>query len=211
MAEVGTPHVMKVMLQFTPNPTGIIAGNIFYLEDDSDAIFADLAGVRTAIENAVHTNLLPVAYTNVDWIGVELTDVRTVPFGGGAFPFVAAQTGALTGSGQLPSSVSIAIKKLTGSLGRSHRGRWYWYLGDVDALTSDGDSVDATQLGNIEAALGAFQDDVETALAPALVGIVSYVENKTPRSSGLFEHIIGWAHADVHVDSQRRRLLGRGT
>jgi len=57
-------------------------------------------------------------------------------------------------------------------------------------------------------ALATFQGDLELALSPAKMGIVSYQHGGVLLSAGAFEPITSWGHTDNFVDTQRRRLAG---
>jgi hypothetical protein len=195
---------------FTFGTDGQTCENTFYLNDPTDVIWAAPAAVCAAVQNAVNTYLVPASYPNVKYIGVGIEDVRTFPFGGLEVP-QAAVAGTRAGSiGALPSSCALAIKKVTGNLGRSGRGRWYWPLGDTNAISGSNDTVFGAYVTAILAALSGFQTDIETVLPYATVGIVSYRTGGAQRSVGLYQRISGWANTDATVDSQRRRLTGRG-
>lgn len=181
--------------------------NVFYLQDTSDALFSDFAGAATALTNAFNTNLKPWRTPQeflTEWV---IEDVRGSVFLGEAFPVSPAIAGTYGAAGSLPSNTCIAVKKSTGNPGRAGRGRWYWGVFAPAALTGI-DVVGTVYAGDVVAALGAFQDDIETALSPATMGIVSYHLNGSPRSAGLFQRITQWSVADYLVDTQRRRLLG---
>ncbi len=179
------------------------------MQDASDAIFADPTGICNEIWTHVLATLVVGSSHAVIYNEVGFEDIRTVPFGG----LTVSQTptaGTHSGGGDtLPSDVCIAVKKGTGNLGRSGRGRWYWPLGVASALVHP-DEVAAAQITTIETALQDFQAGVETITGTPLMGIVSYRHGGVARAAGLFQHITSWSVADAFVDSQRRRLLGRG-
>lgn len=205
----GTPQTMKVALRFQYSGLSDVMLNTFYLKDTSEAIFEDYPGVRDAIEAAVNADLKAATGQSVTYIGVELEDVRTVPFGGDYFGFSAPIAGTIATGVQLPSSASFAIKKHSASLGRSFRGRWYWPLGMTGELDS-ADHLSAAVAGAKVTALTNFQASIEAALADTTMGFVSYFAGGAVRAAGLFNAITEWSYVDQYVDSQRRRLAGRG-
>jgi hypothetical protein len=206
----GTAHCAKISVQFTFGLDGQICENEFYLQDATDAMFANPTATLAVIQAQANIAFLPRLYPGVSLIGCVFEDVRVFPFGGIAVPQV-AQPGTRAGSvGSLPSSACIAIKKVTGNLGRSGRGRWYWPLADTNAISGTNDTVVAAYVTTILAGLTSFQGAVEAGLPPVAMGIVSYRTAGAQRAAGLFQQIVSWQNTDRLVDSQRRRLSGRG-
>lgn len=114
--------------------------------------------------------------------------------------------GAL-GQPALPNSVSIAASLRTGLTGRSARGRWFWQGLTENQVT--GNEVAAGTLTSIDAAL--------TNLKAAIAGlgyawvIVSFFSGGGPRPGGPVYFLVSdILFIDSVVDSQRRRLPGRG-
>lgn len=210
MALVGTPHTAKLSLLFTYGTDGQQCMNTFYEFDATDAIFVSPANTAAVVQAAATAHIVPALFPEVSTVGVLFEDVRTVPFGGAAFPHAAVAGTRAGGTADLPSSVCLAIKKVTGNLGRSGRGRWFWPLGDVQAISGSNDTVGAAYITAIEAGLTAFQAAIEGSALPCQVGIVSYQHNNVARSAGLFQQITAWSNSDATIDSQRRRLTGRG-
>ena len=206
----GTPHTAKISILYTLGAGGAECENVFYLRDSTDAMFANPDATCAAISTQVDSNLQPVSFAAQVFVGVGFEDVRTFPFGGlvrGRAPL----PGALgAGTGTIPSSACIAVRKSTATLGRAGRGRWYWPLTDLSELTSSGDQVTGTRAGAIVTTLQAFQGSVESAVAGSEFGIVSYVSGGVQRGAGLFSRVTFWNVSDLNVDSQRRRLVGRG-
>ena len=206
----GTAHVARIGLLFTFGTDGQQCENTFYVRDTTDAIFADPVGFCGHVQAAANSQIADGLAPQISLTGVSFEDVRTFPFGGvtvgiSPHPGDGPETGV-----PLPSSNSIAIRKTTATLGRSGRGRWYWPLGNSSALGATNDTVNLAHITRYENALIAFQSVVEGAPFPCEMGIVSYRSGGVQRSAGLFSRITGWSTADALVDSQRRRLTGRG-
>lgn len=204
---VGTPHTARIGLLFTGATDTQPSENTFYLQDSTDAIFADPSTTALAIWVAAVTQLFPHVNALTVYNGVSFEDVRTVPFGGLDVAESPVVGGHAYGGGVLPSSTCKAIKKNTGTLGRSGRGRWFFPAYEEGQLVSQ-DEFTGAVIAEMVAALDAFQVAVELALAPAEMGIVSYTFAGTPRIAGQFEHITSWGSVNNYVDTQRRRLLG---
>lgn len=205
----GTPHCAKVGILFTVGSEGNQCENTLYIQDSTDAMFVDPVLTCNLIQTAANANLLPGLSNQIGLTGVSFEDVRTFPFGGievGQASHVG--TGPSAGD-SLPSMVALAIKKSTANLGRSARGRWYWPVGTTGNLAT-ADTIKSTSITLWVDQLAAFQASLELALTPAKMGIVSYRTGGVQRAAGLFQQIVNWSVTDSTVDSQRRRLLGRG-
>jgi hypothetical protein len=184
--------------------------NVFYLEDTSDNIFVDPTATITHIVTAAIAQLVPHYYPSVAVTGCTFEDVRTVPFGGLDIPITPVPGTKGGGVGGTPASVCLAVKKNTGNLGRSGRGRWFWPVSDSNAFGAGGNFVTPTFLADVVTALTNFQNAIESALLPATMGIVSYQTGGAMRSAGLFQQITSFSTSDSFIDSQRRRLPNRG-
>lgn len=141
--------------------------------------------------------------------GIGVEDIRTLPYGGLTVFETPTQGTGYSAAATLPTSSSIAIKRASGSTGRSARGRIYWPL-YVDVGFTNADVLGGSRASATVAAVQAWQTAVEAALTPALLGHVSTVTGGAPRSTGIFFHTTSWQLVDDTVDTQRRRLLGRG-
>jgi hypothetical protein len=116
-----------------------------------------------------------------------------------------APTGDVNAPG-LPGNVAACISFRTVSRGRSFRGRNY-VPGIAEASVS-GNTLDATVRAGILAAYNG--------LAAAVVSddwehvVISRFTDGAPRVAGVATPVTSYVFADNFVDSQRRRLTGRG-
>lgn len=102
----------------------------------------------------------------------------------------------------LPSSVSLCLKKAGISRGRSRRGRVYLWAPDRASLdTADSNLFDATYVTRAVDAWNQLLADLGTRSSPMV--IASQVD-------GLLHLVSTFQAVDSFVDSQRRRLAGRG-
>lgn len=106
----------------------------------------------------------------------------------------------------LPMNVTAAIKCNSGHAGRSYRGRVFWIGLTEDAVVGDG--IASTVVDGLILCLGQLKSRVE-ALGYSL-GVVSYFQDHQQRPLGLFTPFTFFT-MDAVVDSQRRRLSGRGS
>jgi len=203
----GTPHVARIAGGWTYGAQQ--CENTFYVSDSTDAIFTDPDGFCASVATAWETNMIPVMYGQQNFNEVVFEDVRDIPFVGLVHPVTPAVEGDLTTSSPLPANLALAIKRSTGALGRSGRGRLYWQI-VADEVISAANFVETGYANDVVAALQGFQTDVEAISGTVLLGINSYFQDNVMRSAGLFQQIIGWSVTDYVVDSMRKRLPGRG-
>ena len=106
----------------------------------------------------------------------------------------------------LPMNVTAAVKLLTGLRGRSYRGRLY-YVGLCESDVT-GDKVNGDVVVDI---LGRYETLLAVKYAPNDGDwvVVSRWSGLAPRPAGVTTVITGFGMDEV-IDSQRRRLLGRG-
>jgi hypothetical protein len=120
-------------------------------------------------------------------------------------------TPALTGTQgntALPGGTTVCVKWSTGLAGRSYRGRTF-HIG-LSSVHINGNQLGTSAQTFITAAYNA--------LLPILAGggtvdklvVVSYCHLSTWRTSAVVTPITG-ASVDINLDSQRRRLTGRGS
>lgn len=210
MAHIPIPHTARLGVLYTTLFEPVQCELTFAVRDDTDAIFANPATYSSDVFGAVVSALVPHSYANVVYTGITFEDVRSVPYVGADYP-LASTPGSLSyiGHGALPTSAALSVKRVTAAVGRGGRGRVYWPL-MLDNECSAPDHVASARAAEIVAALAAFQADVEALVAGSQMVVVSTEFAKAPRVTGVTNHITAWGVPDLLVDSQRRRLLGRG-
>ena len=110
------------------------------------------------------------------------------------------------GSPALPGNVAFCVTHVTGLTGRSNRGRTYF--GGIGESKISGDTI--------QQAFADYLVNSLLALRNAVTGIgwehvvVSLYNNRQPRATGVTIPVTGYRYADRTLDSQRRRLRGRG-
>jgi hypothetical protein len=116
--------------------------------------------------------------------------------------------GTISGD-SFPLNVSFCFRLTTGLAGRSYRGRIF--LPGV-SLASVGPTPNQLQLASATGYVGVFEQ-LKTALDAADLTwvVLSYRNNKTWRTTAVATPITGISYFDLNLDSQRRRLSGRGT
>jgi hypothetical protein len=206
---IPTPHVAEVSILFQDSAADSKCENTLYVEDPTDAIFSDYVGFAAQVQGAANTHLLPVLTDDVLLSGVIIEDQRSIPYAGLVFPQTPAAGAVATGSTAMPNQNALAVKKSTGVPGRSGRGRWFWPVWASVSLSNQ-NTVAAASANAWTAALAAMQAAIEGGTYPCQVGIVSKQTGGAARASGVFYQITSWSVSDLTIDSQRRRLPGRG-
>lgn len=115
------------------------------------------------------------------------------------------------GGSVLPPNATFCTSLRTGLAGRSARGRWYW-VGLTTSHLASAYQISAVAGGTFTNYLNLLYG----ALWPSSGGhghdwtIVSYMHDKAWREEAATYHVISILNTDLNVDSQRRRLAGRG-
>jgi len=115
--------------------------------------------------------------------------------------------GSNVGAAHENPGATFAIKFGTGLAGRSYRGRMYW------PLLMDSEVNNGLLSG---AFAGQIRSGVEDFFASILAGsgdqhvIASYANDCEWRTTGVFTDVTSYTYVDLNLDSQRRRLPGRG-
>jgi hypothetical protein len=165
---------------------------------------------RDALATAMHTfwtnQLKPNLSSDIALVEIDIVDLSSANAPVTQL-FVTPEPGTLAGvTVGVPSGSAIVVTFRTANRGRNYRGRNY--LGGLsgNALTSP-TSYNSTQVANLISAFAWLLDTAHT--AGQLWSVVSRYLNKAPRSAGIKIPVTA-VTADTALDSQRRRLLGRG-
>jgi hypothetical protein len=205
MAFVPAPNVVLVELRALLS--GEHVENRIHVNCLHEPTSADLVDIATGITNAYTSDWLSLMPTT--WVANEIflrslheenAIQLTVPLGG------APWTGTHA-SPQLPNNCTLCVSLRSSFAGRSARGRLYWQALCEDQV--DQNTVVTTPAGLITDAVRAI--DVEMTALGFDFCIVSYINNGVPRVGGpVYFSINSVIIVDPIVDSQRRRLPGRG-
>lgn len=143
--------------------------------------------------------------TTLSLVGVKVTDLATA-----VSPVYDASSGlpilGTNGSPSLPNNVALAITKRTAARGRAYRGRIY-LPGMVEVQVTD-NAVSAAYITNFITGLGTIRNVSVTGQIFKMVVLSRYI-GVAPRSEAIATDVTGFT-TDGIIDSQRRRLPGRG-
>jgi len=166
---------------------------------------SDLDNLAAAVDTKVGSNYLPSIADNVIY---AQTHVRGLSASVDMESFDNTHAGNGTAGGTpMPSNVTFCVSLRTGLTGRSARGRFY----AVCPATGDLDTSD-TMTSGYASDIVAFLDAVKTlALSAGWTLVVISRQNAGVRLTTAVARAVTTVEAtDLAVDSQRRRLLGRG-
>lgn len=198
------PGVAQFTLTYqTP---GGVAENVYHVHKDAGVAWtlSELAAMCNVFSNWEQTTGRQQRSTlvvNTATLGRDLTTQAGIET---AVPGTSA--GTITG-GAAPDNVTLAVKKNTGFVGRSFRGRVYWIGVPLSKVT--GDSLDGTWATAVTNALNTLHDNINAVtgfhyclLRGQFNGSLLNPREEVPISSH--------STVDTIIDSQRRRLPGRG-
>lgn len=202
MVFVPIPNTARCELRYTQDSQ--LVANIFHVEAAGALTVSDLNTIGSVFVNW-WSGISSMVAASVSFREIDLRDLTTSS-GIGILYNVGLP---LSGSGvspQLPNNNTISIKWGTGLTGRSFRGRSY-HIGLMEANVT-GNTVDGTFLSDL--LLG--YNDLITQMTTAgyTLVVASRYSNNSPRVTGVTTPILTASVADATVDSQRKRLPGRG-
>jgi hypothetical protein len=167
---------------------------------------AELEDLTDTVETAWVANMQPRVNSSMCLILIVARSLETdtAP----AFERTVTGTCGLGASSGLPGNVAFVVTKKTAKRGRSYTGRIYHAgLSEADVT---GNTVGVASADSILQGWVQYRTAVETASSSQMT-VVSYQENNVPRLVGVATPVTALVLRDNSVDSQRRRLPGRGT
>lgn len=199
---IPAPNTARVRMSYTY--LGQVIENVWFFEGDAPLIAADLSGLVSEIHTAWGTTMKSHLQTGItlDFIEATALDSSTAP----QVTLPVAEGGTIAGPGY-PGGVTIAIKFSTGMSGRSSRGRMYW-PGIAESQASGNLLASAVGTAFVSDVTTMF-DAIETATALRHV-VTSYCHDKAWRTTAVNTPVLTYLLTDLNLDSQRRRLAGRG-
>jgi len=178
--------------------------NVFYWQGDAPLIAADLSGLVDEVHTAWTARFKPIQANDVELLYIEATALDTDSSPSVTLPVATAGTASGI---SFPGGTTFAVKFSGGVSGRSGRGRMFYI--QLHSAQISGDQVTAGDAAAIVVAIGEFFDDVETATGLTHV-VTSYCHAGAWRTTASNTPVINYIATDNNVDSQRRRLAGRG-
>lgn len=186
--------------------------NTLYFAKEGAWTAADLVSLLNTISTTVQSTLLPLLSNTLKL--VRLT-AQVIEAADGLFQLLNVSPPA-TGSGgdrPVPNNVSYAVQFKTGQAGRSFSGRNY-VPGILEEDVTSNDLNAGTRVGLLDfyTTLGAATaaDGFIHVVVSRYSGIDPTTKKPIPRVEGIATDVTAYTTYDAVVDSQRRRLPGRG-
>lgn len=207
MAFVPFPEGIQVATRYLLD--GQQAQNVFHLRHANVHDFAGLSSIGTRFFNwwDTHLKALQSNNTTLNTILVRSLESPSAPAIEWALSLPASGTRA---NAAMPNNVTMAFKWTTELSGRSYKGRTY-HIGATHDYVLDAapnrfnDAVVAALLASYGQLIAEFDNDLD-----GLLCVASRINAGAERSQGVLTPI-NFVSSDGVVDSQRRRLPGRGS
>ena len=200
MPFIPVPNTAEIVLHFTQDLQQL--ANVFNVKLDHVPSSADLGDIAAAFQTWWTTVINVQVPSSIRLVSITARDLTTE---GGAGIEVPVNTVGGSSDPPLPNNCTVAVKWTTGLSGRSFRGRTY-HVGLSRGMVVN-DTVQPTPLPDLQHNY----DTLRTAIGDLgfNMAVVSRFHDRAPRVTGISTPIIACT-VEPTVDSQRRRLPGRG-
>lgn len=203
MATPATDRLVKAELRFTWNNQ--LVENVLHFRHAIDAPTpANMADLAVAIDNEINPGWLSMMTSSATYREVYIESYA------GELSIAHTQSGTgggAAGTNSMPGNATFCLSLRTAFVGRTRRGRMYTI--GMDETQQGGGVVTPAYRNNWILLLAQLN------LAAAAVNwewvVASFYSGGAPRPTGLVSPITSVIAVDDFVDSQRRRLQGRGT
>lgn len=201
------PVINTAQANFKYDLSGQTVENVlsFVNLDDPDSTL--LEGLAGALLDWANASLMPLLSSNLSLYAVTVTNLSSDS--SPSIEFTQAPQAGGVGGTALPNNVTWCIQFKTSLRGRSYRGRNY-VAGIPNAALDTVNTVSATFATDVQNAYTTLLDP-DTLPAGWTWVVVSRYTDGAPRVTGTVTAITSVNYADRYLDSQRRRLPGRGT
>lgn len=181
--------------------------NTLYFDRGSAPGPTQIAELAAVLATWWETHIAPLTSDQVTLQEVVVTSLASETAPSLVYTFsLPAQGGATSPS--LPNNTTIAIKFNTQGRGRSSRGRNY-IIGLVETVVTNNE-VSAVHAAALQAAYQELFLTLGDMTNPWVWVVYSRFADGNPRATGLAQAVSSVSFSDRIVDSQRRRLPGRG-
>ena len=201
---IPVPDTVRAVMQYTI--FGEQIANVFHFTRGSAWALGDMEELALAMRDAWNERLSPLLAGDVELLNITVTDIAAED--SIQYTAVCEDVGTYAGAAFETTGNTFAIKFNTYRTGRSYRGRMYWPLLNANAV-NDGRITSGPIADSMVGALTLFFQDVTDATACSHT-VVSYMNNCEWRATGVATEVLTYSYSDLNLDSQRRRLPGRG-
>jgi hypothetical protein len=195
-------NIVQVNLRYTME--GQQCENTFHNKSTVAWTAPNMTTLAAIYYNWVDTDVKPLMVSDCVLQSIAVQDLTTQTSQGVDVPAAPPIVGTAFGD-PMPMNVTVAVKLNSLFRGRNWRGRSY-FIGIPDPQVS-GSFIDATYAANLATAYNTLIATLSAASWP--LHVASRWNNRVRRTIGATAEIVA-ASVELTVDSQRRRLPGRG-
>lgn len=203
MAFIPVPNAIKVSLEF------IVGGQLVVLtlgfSKASAITLGDLNSAAAGAGGWAQTTLMPLLSNQISYTGVTAYDLSAVDAPKVHVTPASPVAGGSVGPAEA-NNVAYVVSMRTNSRGRGARGRNY-VPGVPAAVVNSPTTVTTAFSTALGSAYATLMDNFLSISMP--LSVISRYLNKVPRTAGIARPVTSLV-TDPNVDSQRRRLAGRG-
>src|SRR3954464_12850577 len=179
--------------------------NVFGVRSDDGEAPLSMADIANVFLDWWSTELAPQVSDQLILHEIQVRDLASEDAGS----YLLTPEGTVTGTaggGSAPNNVAFCVTAKTASVGRSARGRTY-----IPGVPKGLITISTVSSGWASAVVAAM-NQLLTLLEPinAVNEVISRIHAGVERLTGLTTVVVRYAAFDMTVDSQRRRLPGRG-
>lgn len=165
-----------------------------------DAAIEDVLSTFEDWETTTASALRPTDVQLVNMVGSDLTSLTAKRHSRAVVPAVNGQLP----QDSLPNNATISIKFDTGNRGRGQNGRQFWIgLGEAQVAAN---SLEPAVRDDMISALEALRASIEALVSGYRLVVLHRTVNHVKPSVAGTSNVIGFAMADLKIDSQRTRL-----
>lgn len=201
------PFVDTVEVDVNYTYNGNRVQNTQYFTNSGGVDVPAMASLGEALIDSLVTDIMPNMPNTLTLREITVTDLTSDSAPSITVTTGLPVTGAVDFDPAVPGNVTLTASFRTEGRGRSSRGRNY-LLGIRKSQVAQNlvaDSFVAIWDAYYNGLLGGSD------IAPWVWVVASRIHNGTPRVTGLSQPVTSWLVVDLAVDSQRRRLNGRGS
>lgn len=198
------PDTCQINIRYTREGQQI--ENVLHATKTGGFSLSDLEAVASTVNTVVPTTWMPLMPTNIVYQETNVIDLSVEGGSQVTQSVVGGQGGGVSGNA-LPNNVTLAVRLKSGIGGRSGSGRIYW-PGFATSQQALANTIDTGVVSDIISAIGDLIAALE--LIDTIITIVSRYLNSSVRPEGVPFVVNNVTVFDNTVDSQRRRLPGRG-
>lgn len=200
------PVLSTAMVELFMRLDGQRIENTLYFRKADAYEAEDLATLASDVVNWYTDSVLPNLSSDLSLVAVKATSLESATAPAIEFTSGLPQSGG-SGDASVSNNVTLVVKFLTAGRGRSSRGRNYVPGLPITQVAQN--TVNSTRAGLILDGYTALLD--VGVITEGIHSVVSRFEDGDPREFGIAQHVTGYGLTDFTVDSQRRRLPGRGS